>query len=296
MTTLIVGSEACVIIDPPFLIPDAEAVVTFAKTKIDKKPVVAVFVTHHHPDHYFSANPILDAFPTARFLAHPYVRAGIDREYDHKVVYWPKVFGKENVPAKPAKPDVYNYSFFILPGDEESPVCLLGPVQGDSVDHTLFWLPAERVVVTGDAVYARSTHARVEEIETPEILHAWRLTLTVIESLEPKNIIPGHIEQGWRPDPREDLSHMYKYLDLFESKITPSQEGKAKRPTVDDLFQTFKDAFPQCEKNLDFFLGRMSNTHGEGGKVLAENRMHDVKSHSKAILGGFVLEGRASQM
>lgn len=88
VTTLIVGQTTAVVIDPPFLIPDAQLVVSMIKSKTSN-PVVAVFVTHHHPDHYFSANPILEAFPNAKFYAHPYVRAGIDREYDEKVVYWP---------------------------------------------------------------------------------------------------------------------------------------------------------------------------------------------------------------
>ena len=158
VTTLIVGSKAAVIIDPPFLIPAANSVVSFIKSKTPN-PVVAVFVTHHHPDHYFSANPILDAFPGSKFYAAPYVRAGIDREYDEKVAYWPKVFGKENVPASPQRPEPYGYSFLVMEGDEASPVCLLGPVQGDSIDHTLFYLPAERTIVCGDAVYSRSTHA-----------------------------------------------------------------------------------------------------------------------------------------
>jgi glyoxylase-like metal-dependent hydrolase (beta-lactamase superfamily II) len=244
-----------VVVDPPFLIPDAQAVVSMIKSKTSN-PVVAVFVTHHHPDHYFSANPILEAYPEAKFYAHPYVRAGIDREYDEKVEYWPKVFGMENIPTRPARPEVYNYSFFMLPGDEQSAVSwskrcgissnrveqvvLLGPVQGDSIDHTLFWLPQERVVIRGDAVYARSTHAWVEEIETPDILHAWNLTLLLIESLNPEKIIAGHIEQGWEFDAKKDMQHMHKYLDLFESKITKAP----KKPTVDELFQTFKNAFP----------------------------------------------------
>ena len=90
VTTLIVGSKSAVVIDPPFLIPDANKVVEMIKSKTSL-PVVAVFVTHHHPDHYFSANPILDAFPGSKLYAHPCVRAGIDREYDEKVVYWPSV-------------------------------------------------------------------------------------------------------------------------------------------------------------------------------------------------------------
>lgn len=92
VTTLIVGSQAAVVVDPPFLVPDANAVVEFVKEKTDL-PVVAVFCSHHHPDHYFSANPILDAWPGSRFYAHGYVRAGIDREYEEKVEYWPKVSG-----------------------------------------------------------------------------------------------------------------------------------------------------------------------------------------------------------
>lgn len=73
------------------------------------------------------------------------------------------MFGRENIPARPAKPEGFGFSFFVLDGEGEeeekgSPVILLGPVQGDSVDHTLFWLPRERTVVCGDAVFGRSTH------------------------------------------------------------------------------------------------------------------------------------------
>lgn len=43
VTTLIVGSEAAVVVDPPFLVPDANAVIEFVKEKTEL-PVVAVFV------------------------------------------------------------------------------------------------------------------------------------------------------------------------------------------------------------------------------------------------------------
>jgi glyoxylase-like metal-dependent hydrolase (beta-lactamase superfamily II) len=157
VTSLIVGTKSAILIDPPFLIPDALEVISWIKKTTDKD-LHAVFVTHHHPDHYFSANPILEAFPSAAFYAAPYVCAGIDREYEEKVKYWPKVFGKENVPEMPRKPTPYAYSFIILDGNPTSPIMLLGPVQGDTVDHTLFWLPSEKTIITGDAIYGRSTH------------------------------------------------------------------------------------------------------------------------------------------
>jgi glyoxylase-like metal-dependent hydrolase (beta-lactamase superfamily II) len=188
------------------------------------------------------------------------------------------------VSAKPTKPEVFPYSFFLLKGDEGSPVCLLGPVHGDSVDHTLFWLPTERTIVTGDAVYARSTHAWVEEIETADILHAWYLTLNLIEALQPTKIIAGHIEEGWELDAKEDMAYMRKYLDLFSEKIT----NAPKKASVEELYETFKNAFPQCEKNLDFFLGHLSNQFGEGGKVWEENRYHDVGGRKREQLEGFL--------
>ena len=71
VTTLIVGSKAAALIDPPLLVPDANNVVKWVKDKTSV-PLKAIFITHHHPDHYFSANPILDAFPESQLYAAPY--------------------------------------------------------------------------------------------------------------------------------------------------------------------------------------------------------------------------------
>ncbi|KAK0125552.1 hypothetical protein ONS96_009388 [Cadophora gregata f. sp. sojae] len=284
VTTLIVGAKSAILIDPPFLIPDANSVVSWIEDTTDL-PLNAVFVTHHHPDHYFSANPILAAHPNAKFYAVPYVRAGIDREYDEKVKFWPTVFGKENVPENPRKPDPYPYSFILLDGNESSPIMLLGPVQGDSVDHTLFWLPSERTIVVGDALYGRSTHVWAEEIETPQILHAWQNTLNLVENLSPSKIIVGHPEAGWELNAAADLAHNKKYLSLFQEKI----QNANMKPQVKEIYDTFKEAFPQADKNLDFFLGHLSNQFGEGGKVWEENKHHDIGSRTKEGLEGFVL-------
>ncbi|KAK0942844.1 hypothetical protein LTR29_005584 [Friedmanniomyces endolithicus] len=71
VSTLILGSKSAVLIDPPFLVPDAKAVVEWIKKKTSL-PLKAVFVTHHHPDHYSHGRQYE-------------VCDGIDREYDDKV-------------------------------------------------------------------------------------------------------------------------------------------------------------------------------------------------------------------
>ncbi|OMP86564.1 hypothetical protein BK809_0003734 [Diplodia seriata] len=283
VTTLITGPKSSILIDPPFLLPDAESVVAWIKKTAPNTELSAIFTTHHHPDHYFSANPILAAFPSARFLAAPYVCAGIEREYADKVAYWPAQFGAHNFsPDPPAKPQPYPFSFVSVDGDV---VVLIGPVQGDAVDHTLFWVPGEEggTVVAGDAVYARSTHVWAEEIETPAIHAAWLGTLDLIESLRPTKLIPGHIERGWEPDAQKDLAHTRAYLRLFDDKI----QRAPRKPSVDDIYATFRDAFPAADKNLDFFLGHLANQFGEGGVVWEENRHQRVGEKTREELEGW---------
>ncbi|BGP29763.1 hypothetical protein JCM10296v2_001508 [Rhodotorula toruloides] len=272
------------LIDPPFLIPDAEDVITFIKEKTSL-PLAAVFSTHHHPDHYFSANPILEAWPEASFYAAPYVCDGIDREYDDKI------------------------NFAVLPGNANSPIILLGPVIGDTVDHCMFYLPREKVTITGDCMYGRTTHVWAAEIETPAFLEAWRNILDLIDGLDVQRIIPGHLESaaGLELDANADLEHNRKYLDLFATKITYAE----KKPKPDEIQEAFKQAFSQCSmsgrvsgsagevainaekrpqtSNDGFFLGFLGECHGEGGKGWPENEHHKIRERTIADMESSVI-------
>jgi glyoxylase-like metal-dependent hydrolase (beta-lactamase superfamily II) len=72
VSSLIIGSEAAVLIDLPLSISSAKSLITWVKEKT-QKPVVALFTTHNHPDHYLGARTCLDAFPNATFYANPEV-------------------------------------------------------------------------------------------------------------------------------------------------------------------------------------------------------------------------------
>ncbi|KAI8936117.1 hypothetical protein NX059_007616 [Plenodomus lindquistii] len=281
VSTLIIGAKNAVLIDPPVLLPDAEDIVQWIKSKTSC-PLSALFVTHHHPDHYFAANPILDAFPTAKFLTAPYVRAGIDLEFDAKLPLLQGMFPGQ-VAQLPRKPDPYPFSFFNLVGNEASPVFLLGPVQGDSVDHCLFWLPSERTLICGDTVYARSTHVWVEEVESAALLDAWESTLNLIESLSPTKVITGHLEKGWELDSSADIAHTRKYLALFRQAVTENP----KKLSMAELQSTFTKAFPVADKNIEFFVGQMSNNFGSDGTPWEENRMHKLDERKLEDLEGY---------
>jgi hypothetical protein len=109
--------------------------------------------------------------------------------------------------------------------------------------------------------------------------------INLIESLAPTKIIVGHLETGWELDAKADLEHNKKYLALFKQKIIDAQTPS----TVKEIYDTFKNAFPKAEKNLDFFLGHLSNQFGKDGKVWEENKHHDVGSRTTATLEGYII-------
>ncbi|PVH73136.1 hypothetical protein DL98DRAFT_552796 [Cadophora sp. DSE1049] len=96
ISSLIIGSEAAVLIDMPLLIPQAEDLAAWVRNTTDK-PLVAVFTTHFHPSDYWSA-----------------------------------IYGATNVSQAPTIPSPYDFTFFTLPSDEATPIQLLSPLGAPS--------------------------------------------------------------------------------------------------------------------------------------------------------------------
>lgn len=84
VSSLIIGSQAAVLIDLPMAIEGAEALADWVRNTTDK-PLVAAFTTHFHPDHYLSGGALLSRFPEAKYYANSKAAAEIKKEAAHKV-------------------------------------------------------------------------------------------------------------------------------------------------------------------------------------------------------------------
>jgi glyoxylase-like metal-dependent hydrolase (beta-lactamase superfamily II) len=84
VSSLIIGSEAAVLIDLPLAIPQAKSLVDWVRNTTDK-PLIAVFTTHFHPDHYLSGAAFLSHFPEAKYYANSKTVAQIQVEAGKQV-------------------------------------------------------------------------------------------------------------------------------------------------------------------------------------------------------------------
>jgi len=74
----VVTGAGVVVIDPGSSVQVGEMVLTHVR-KVTGQPVVAVFDTHVHGDHWLGNQAIAEAFPDARIYAHPRMRERVEQ-------------------------------------------------------------------------------------------------------------------------------------------------------------------------------------------------------------------------
>ena len=204
-TTLIIGQNDLVIVDPGLTYEHAKAVGDLVAAS-GKQPV-AVYATHGHGDHWFASGPLLERFPGVPVYATP---------------------GTIEVMRQNADPGFRGPHFDALfPGQNpESPV-LAVPVPADGIElegerlaavevghtdtdqTTVLHVPSIGLVVAGDAVYNNVHLYLLETVDGG--MEAWLSALDTIEALNPVSVVAGHKDAN-RPDAPETIAETRRYL------------------------------------------------------------------------------------
>ena len=130
-TVLVTGKKDAVLIDVPFICSQAHRVV--AEILESKRNLKYIYITHCHPDHYFSAHVFIQAFPNAELIAIPKVCLNIGISIPGRLNYWSPKLGS-NAPRYPIIPKPYYESCIDLEGERLE---ILGPIPGDHKDSTV---------------------------------------------------------------------------------------------------------------------------------------------------------------
>jgi glyoxylase-like metal-dependent hydrolase (beta-lactamase superfamily II) len=236
---LLKGDTKAILIDAPYTRADAHRVV--AAILDSGKELEAIYITHDHPDHYYSAEVIKQAFPDARYVSHPSVVKAIWRSLPFKQARWAKLLGT-NGPQFPTAPTPLEGDTLTLEGHE---IKILGPMQGDHFANTVVWVPSIRALFPSDMVHNQVGLWFVEH-DAAQIA-AYRKSIDVLSALNPAIVVPGHDLPGM-PHDQAGLTFTRNYLDMWPLLV-------ARAKNADDLVRLVKAAFPYAvDPNGDFSL------------------------------------------
>ncbi|MFC1443092.1 MBL fold metallo-hydrolase [Streptacidiphilus sp. N1-10] len=239
--TLVLGESEALLVDVPFARSDAHRLI--AMILDSGRELRTVFITHDHPDHFFSLDLLSDTFPEAAVVAHPVVVADMGRSIPLKFERWAEGMGA-NAPQRGVVPTPWVKDEIEVEGRT---LKILGPMQGDHVHATALWDPGSRTLVAGDLLF-NGVFLFLGEHRPPQY-DDWLKSLDDLESLQPVRIIAGHSKPGL-PDDSRAIDWSRRYLNEFKRA---AKAATSSREMADMLRAAFPDAvgFPGTEFLLD---------------------------------------------
>lgn len=239
-SALIMGEKEAMLIDVPFTRADGLRV---AADVLDSgKTLKAIYITHDHPDHFFSVDVFLDLFPGVEVITAPQIVDDIWRSYPLKFKRWGAMLGR-NGPRYPVNVSPAKGATLKLEGHR---IEILGPMQGDHVHATAIYVPSLKAVICGDLCFNK-VHLWLGE-HTAAQYDAWLAAIDSLIALKPRIVVAGHKLPELADGP-EALAFTRDYLLAFK-------EAVAKAKTSTELIAAITQRFPDTRDYLgDFILG-----------------------------------------
>ena len=237
-STLIMGEKDAVLVDPPFTRADGLRVA--ADVVESGKVLKTIYITHDHPDHFFSVDVFTDLFPDVEVVSAPKIVEDIWRSYPLKFKRWGPMLGM-NGPRHPVSVHAVEGTGFTLEGHE---IRIIGPMQGDHVDATALYVPDLQAVICGDLCFNK-IHLWFGE-QLPPQYDDWLASVDKLIALKPKIAVAGHKLPGL-PDDASALDFTRRYIVAFKA-------AAAKSKTSAELTKMIQSQFPDTQDVLDSFI------------------------------------------
>lgn len=190
------------------------------------KPLHTVVFTHGHVDHVFGVAPFdaeaqREGWPPPRVVAHANVPARFDR-YILTNGLNAQINARQFRTAHPTWPTEYRYpdvtfheALTLMIGDERIE---LRHGRGETDDHCWAWVPARRILCTGDFfIWVAPNCGNPHKVQ--RYAREWALTLRTMAALEAETLFPGHglpIEGADRV--RQALEETAEFLEVIHDQ------------------------------------------------------------------------------
>jgi glyoxylase-like metal-dependent hydrolase (beta-lactamase superfamily II) len=241
--SLIEGQKGAILVDAPFTRADAHRVVAWILES--GHDLEAVYVTHDHPDHFFSMEVITQAFPKARVVSSREVVEDIRKSIPAKMKRWGPMLGA-NGPRHPTAPAPLEGGVLMLEGER---IEVIGPLQGDHANSTALYVPSAKTLIAGDLLF-NEMHLWLGESLQPQ-RREWAAAVERLAGLGATRVIAGHKKPGLADD-TSAVAYTRNYLVRFERAVSESKSSA-------ELREKITAAFPATiDWNGDFLLGNSS--------------------------------------
>ena len=240
-STLVSGPTEAILFDAQFSTQDGEKLVEMIK-KSGKK-LKEIVITSGDPDFYFGLEPIVKAWPDVKVVAAPAVVKHIQQTHDAKLKYWgPQM--KQGAPDKVFVPEVTHQTRFSVDGEALE---LRHPDQYAAY----IWIPSVSTILGGTAL-SSGIHVWTADTQTVKSRSEWRHILTEMQSLNAKNVIPGHY-LGARPAGSQSVDFTLNYLKSFEAALSEYKTSAA-------VIAAMNTAWPELAEPASLKLSAKVNT------------------------------------
>ena len=246
-SVIVMGKKEAVLIDTQWTLSNAHRVIT--EVLETGKELKTIYLTHAHPDHYFGAGVIADAFPKAKVVAIPSEADVINKQFFGKIEHWEGVIGAHNVCRKIIHVDSLKENHFELEGHRLE---IISRVVGDMRFNTMVWIPSIRTLYASDVLFNQA-HPFTCEL-TPEERKQWIADVDKIEKMGAEVIIPGHQKPGMQFDKSS--------LDFTREYVVATEEELPRTDSVAEFYCAMVNRFPQA--NL-FISNDMNSRVFKGG-------------------------------
>jgi len=230
-SVIVMGEKDAVLIDAQWTLSSAHRVI--AEILDTGKELKTIYLTHAHPDHYFGAGVIAQAFPRARVVAVASEADIINKQFFGKMEIWEATIGAHNVCRTSVQVETLEDDFIELEGERLE---IISKVMGDMRYNTMVWIPAIKTLYASDVLFNQA-HPFTCEITAEERVE-WREAIDKIETMGAEVIIPGHQKPGMLFD-RSSLDFTRDYLAVTEEEL-------AKQDTVGGFYYAMAERFPEA--------------------------------------------------
>src|SRR5512136_185019 len=230
-STIVMGKKDAVLLDAQWTLSNAHRVIT--EILETGKNLKTIYLTHAHPDHYFGAGVIAEAFPKAKVVAIPSEANIINKQFFGKIEHWEGVIGPINCPRKTTNIEALTENYFELEGER---IEIIPKIMGDMRYNTVVWIPSIKTLYASDVLFNQA-HPFTCELTRGE-REQWIKDIDKIEKYGAEIVLPGHQKPGM-PFDKSSLDFTREYLVATEDVL-------AKTDTAAAFYYEMNARFPEA--------------------------------------------------